>query len=97
MAKLGINGKVVDITNIASKSKAQFRAQLKQAGVEIDDERLEKVYTQLHEEAVDREATKDMSEEETKEYFAKKYPEQHALAEKIRKEAEAKALAALKK
>ena len=49
---LGINGKVVDITNIASKSKAQFKAQLKQAGVEIDDERLESVYTQLHNEAV---------------------------------------------
>lgn len=61
---LGIDGKVVDITNIASKTKAQFKAQLKQAGVEIDDERLESVYTQLHNEAVDAGATAGMSEEE---------------------------------
>lgn len=70
---LGINGKVVDITNIASKSKAQFKAQLKQAGVEIDDERLESVYTQLHNEAVDAEATKDMTEEEKIAYYKAKY------------------------
>ena len=70
---LGINGKVVDITNIASKSKAQFKAQLKQAGVEIDDERLESVYTQLHNEAVDAEATAGMSEEEKTAYFENKY------------------------
>lgn len=73
---LGINGKVVDITNIASKSKAQFKAQLKQAGVEIDDERLESVYTQLHNEAVDAAATADMTEEEKTAYFENKYGKQ---------------------
>lgn len=73
---LGINGKTVDITNIASKSKAQFKAQLKQAGVEIDDERLEAVYTQLHNEAVDAEATANMTDEEKKAYFENKYGKQ---------------------
>lgn len=96
MSKLGINGKVVDISNIANKTKAQFKAQLKQAGVEIDDERLESVYTQLHNEAVDAEATANMTEEEKQAYFQEKYPEQYAEAEKIRKEAEAKALAQVK-
>ena len=73
---LGINGKVVDITNIASKSKAQFKAQLKQAGVEIDDERLEAVYTQLHNEAVDAKATANMTDEEKNAYFENKYGKQ---------------------
>lgn len=71
--KLGIMGKVVDITNIANKTKAQFKAQLKQAGVEIDEERLESVYTQLHNEAVDEAATANMTDEEKKAYFEEKY------------------------
>ena len=70
---LGINGKTVDITNIANKSKAQFAAQLKQAGVIIDDERLESVYNSLHEPAVDEAATKDITDEEKQAYFAAKY------------------------
>ena len=73
MGKLGIMGKVVDITNIANKTKAQFKAQLKQAGVVIDEERLESVYTQLHNEAVDEQATAGMTEEEKTAYFDKKF------------------------
>lgn len=96
MAKLGINGKVVDITNIAKKTKAQFAAQLKQVGVVLDEERLEKVYTQLHDEAVDAAAVANMTDEEKKAYYQEKYPEQYAEAERIRKEFKAKALANVK-
>lgn len=70
---LGINGKTVDITNIADKTKAQFAAQLKKAGVEIDDARLESVYTTLHDAAVDEAATAEMTDEQKREYFANKY------------------------
>lgn len=91
MKKLGINGKVVDITNIASKSKAQFAAQLKQAGVILDEARLESVYTTLHDQAVDEEATKDMTDEQKQAYFAERHPELTAEREARRAEAEQKA------
>ena len=88
MAKLGINGKVVDITNIAKKSKAQFKAQLKQAGVEIDDERLEKVYTTLHDQKPEK---VKLTPEESFAKFKEPYPEQAAEIEKIKAAAQAKA------
>lgn len=96
MAKLGINGKVVDITNIANKTKAQFKAQLKQAGVVLDEERLEKVYTQLHDSAVEKEKIKDMTPEAKRTYLSQKYPEHFADIARMREEAKAKAMANVK-
>lgn len=45
---LAIEGKVISIENIGSKSKAQFADQLKKNGIVLDDDRLESVYTTLH-------------------------------------------------
>lgn len=45
---LAIEGKVINIENIGSKSKAQFADQLKKNGIVLDDDRLECVYTTLH-------------------------------------------------
>lgn len=41
---LAIEGKVINIEKIGSKSVAQFAAQLKQNGIVLDAERLEKIY-----------------------------------------------------
>lgn len=86
MKKLGINGKVVDVSNLAKKTKAQFGAQLKKAGVELDEERLEALYTSLHDRAVDEEATAGMTKEEKQAYFDQKHPERAEMRRKMEEE-----------
>ena len=41
---LAIDGKVISIANIATKSVKQFAAQLKQNGIVLDEARLQSVY-----------------------------------------------------
>lgn len=43
--QLAIDGKVISIEKIGEKSLAQFAAQLKQNGIVLEQERLERVYT----------------------------------------------------
>ena len=45
--KLAIDGKIISIEKIAEKSLAQWKAQLKNAGLTIDDERAEKLWLNL--------------------------------------------------
>lgn len=45
--KLAIDGKIVSIEKIGEKSLAQWKAQLKLAGLTIEDERAEYLYTEL--------------------------------------------------
>ena len=45
--KLAIRGKVINIEKINEKSQAQFAAQLKQNGIVLEAEELEKLYTML--------------------------------------------------
>ena len=45
--QLAIDGKVISIEKIAEKSLAQWKAQLKLAGLTIEDERAEFLYTEL--------------------------------------------------
>lgn len=42
--KLAIGGKVISIEKIGEKSLAQWKAQLKLAGVSVSDERAEMIY-----------------------------------------------------
>lgn len=42
--QLAIDGKVISIEKIGEKSLAQFAAQLKQNGIVLEQERLERVY-----------------------------------------------------
>lgn len=44
---LAIEGKVINIENIGSKTKAQFAAQLKANGIVLEEDRLQSVYTFL--------------------------------------------------
>lgn len=44
---LAIDGKVINVAKIGEKTLAQFKQQLKQNGLEIDPERLQKVYDNL--------------------------------------------------
>lgn len=53
MNKLFIDGKKVDVEKIADKTLPQFKAQLKQAGLSVSDERAESIYKTLrHEQPV---------------------------------------------
>lgn len=45
--QLAIDGKVISIEKVAEKSLAQWKAQLKLAGLTIEDERAEFLYTEL--------------------------------------------------
>lgn len=45
--QLAIDGKVISIEKIGEKSLAQWKAQLKLAGLTIEDERAEYLYTEL--------------------------------------------------
>lgn len=45
--QLAIDGKVISIEKIGEKSLAQWKAQLKLAGLTIEDERAEFLYTEL--------------------------------------------------
>ena len=45
--KLAIDGKIISIEKIEEKSLAQWKAQLKNAGLNVDDERAEKLWLNL--------------------------------------------------
>lgn len=45
--QLAIDGKVISIEKIGEKSLAQWKAQLKLAGLTVEDERTEFLYTEL--------------------------------------------------
>lgn len=45
--QLAIDGKVISIEKIGEKSLAQWKAQLKLAGLSIEDKRAEYLYTEL--------------------------------------------------
>ena len=45
--KLAIDGKIISVEKIAEKSLAQWKAQLKNAGLTVDDERAEKLWLNL--------------------------------------------------
>lgn len=95
--KLGIDGKTVDITNIADKSLAQFRQQLKQNGVVLSEERLESVYNSLHESAIVRRETEGMDKDAKRAYMDARYPERAAERARIMAEAKAQAEAMVAK
>ena len=80
--KLAIAGKVIDISKIGEKTLAQFRAQLKQNGVTIEEDSLERLYVNLRGEL-------------TEEQKAMK-AEAEAKAAEMKAAAEAKAAAAKK-
>ena len=72
MKVLHIDGKKVSIEKIAEKSLAQFRAQIKQVGLEISDERLESIYKSLrHEEITEEQKAAIKAEAERKAEEAK--------------------------
>ena len=77
--KLAIAGKVIDVSKIADKTLAQFKAQLKQNGIVVSDERADKLYHHLRGELT------------TKEQSAKE--EVAAKVAQLKAEAEAKAAA----
>lgn len=78
--KLAIDGKVISIEKIGEKSLAQWKAQLKNAGLTIDDERAEKLWLNLRGELTpEQQEAKDAAE---------------AKAAQLKAEAEAKAKAA---
>lgn len=61
--KLAIDGKVISIEKIADKSLAQFKAQLKQNGLTIDDDRAEKLWLNLRGELTpEQQAAKEAAE-----------------------------------
>ena len=45
--KLAIDGKIISVEKIAENSLAQWKAQLKNAGLTVDDERAEKLWLNL--------------------------------------------------
>ena len=81
--KLAIAGKVIDVSKIGEKTLAQFKAQLKQNGVVIGDERADKLYHHLRGELTAEEQSAN------KEAAAK--------VEQLKAEAEAEAKAAAEK
>lgn len=53
--KLAIQGKVITFNDIASKSLAQFKQQLKQNGITIeDDQAAQRMYDQLRKEKTEK-------------------------------------------
>ena len=70
--KLAIDGKIISIEKIADKSLAQWKAQLKNAGLTIDDERAEKLWLNLRGELTpEQRAAKEAAEAKTKNIEAK--------------------------
>ena len=62
--KLAIDGKIISIEKIAEKSLAQWKAQLKNAGLTIDDERAEKLWLNLRGElTAEQQAAKEKAAE----------------------------------
>ena len=61
--KLAIDGKVISIEKIGEKSLAQWKAQLKNAGLTIDDARAEKLWLNLRGELTpEQQAAKEATE-----------------------------------
>lgn len=67
--KLAIAGKVIDISKIGEKTLAQFRAQLKQNGIVLEEESLERLYHLLRdtEPVAEEPAAEETPAEETAE------------------------------
>lgn len=78
--KLAIDGKVISIEKIAEKSLAQWKAQLKNAGLTVEDDRAEKLWLNLRGELTEEQAAAKAAAE--------------AKAAEIKAAAEAKAKAA---
>lgn len=78
--RLAIDGKIISIEKIADKSLAQWKAQLKNAGLSVDDERAEKLWINLRGELTEEQQAAKAAAE--------------AKAEKIKAAAEAKSKAA---
>lgn len=58
--KLAIDGKIISIEKIGEKSLAQWKNQLKLAGLSIEDKRAEYLYTELRK-RIEREAQKEQA------------------------------------
>ena len=61
--QLAIDGKVISIEKIGEKSLAQWKAQLKLAGLTIEDDRAEYLYTELRK-RIEREAQAEQEAQE---------------------------------
>lgn len=85
--KLAIDGKVINIEKIGEKTLAQFKAQLKQNGIVLEDARAEKLWLNLRGELTpEQQAAKEAADAQTAQIKA----EAKARAEAARKAAEAK-------
>lgn len=85
--KLAIAGKVINVEKIGEKTLAQFKAQLKQNGIVIEDARAEKLWLNLRGELTEEQKeAKAAAEAKYKQIKA----EAEARAEEARKAAEAK-------
>ena len=85
--KLAIGGKVISIEKIGEKSFAQWKAQLKNAGISVDATTAERLYLNLRGELTpEQKAAKEAAEAKAEQIKA----EAEARAEAARKAAEAK-------
>lgn len=63
--RLAIGGKVIDVSEISEKSLAQFRAQLKQNGLTVEDAASERLWMNLRGELTEEQKA-DKAEAEAK-------------------------------
>lgn len=63
--QLAIDGKVISIEKIGEKSLAQWKAQLKLAGLTVEDERAEFLYTELRKQIERAEQAAQAAQEQT--------------------------------
>jgi hypothetical protein len=63
--QLAIDGKVISIEKIGEKSLAQWKAQLKLAGLTVEDERAEFLYTELRKQIERAEQKEQAAQEQT--------------------------------
>ena len=83
--KLAIDGKIISVEKIAEKSLAQWKAQLKNAGLTIDDARAEKLWLNLRGELTEeQQAAKAAAEAKAAEIKAAAEAKAKAAAEAAR-------------
>lgn len=63
--KLGINGKVMDISDIREMTLQDFVARLQENGVSVSDERAERVYNQMRDMADAYDKAQEESQEQS--------------------------------
>lgn len=63
--KLAIDGKIISIEKIGEKSLAQWKNQLKLAGLSIEDKRAEFLYTELRKQIERAEQKEQAAQEQT--------------------------------